>query len=202
MKVPSENDGFLSGRWQLKRDTNGAIQLFIDRDSLWFRYILDYLRSGAQTLDTLDLTRYQLQRLLEEARFFGLTKMEILVEKQLCGLPSISTNIINKSVCSLGVRITEQAESDALTCALAFLSTYGFSIVATLPGKDPGPAAGETKSEPEDDYPPALLLESAQNLSGHDKEIIKNEIRSKFTTGRRRGRHSHATVFDYVFSIC
>jgi len=77
-KYPGYFQAMFSGRYPLKKDSNGAI--FIDRDGSLFKYILNFLRDGnlPEGIPVPDL-----KRLLKEADYFQLDELMNLITQQL-----------------------------------------------------------------------------------------------------------------------
>jgi hypothetical protein len=78
--LSNENECFffrnlLSPKFQTLKDSSGNI--FIDRDGKTFRYILNYLRSGALHVTEASVPQAGLvyRELLDEAMYFGLTQL-------------------------------------------------------------------------------------------------------------------------------
>ena len=63
------------------------VPMFIDRDGTHFSYILNFLRDGGVDLPHDDLTKRQL---VQEARFYGLPKLELQLTR---GLWTVGTKI-------------------------------------------------------------------------------------------------------------
>lgn len=77
-----EKDSLLStmfgGRHALKREPDGTY--FIDRDGVNFRYILNYLRDGAASVEALPREGKLIKELKIEAKYYGLVGLEKLLQ--------------------------------------------------------------------------------------------------------------------------
>ncbi|XP_045169072.2 uncharacterized protein LOC123531853 [Mercenaria mercenaria] len=69
------------GRHAVKREPDGTY--FIDRDGVNFRYILNYLRDGTDSVEALPKEEKLIKELKIEAKYYGLTALEKLLQKIL-----------------------------------------------------------------------------------------------------------------------
>jgi len=65
-----------SGRYSLEKDASGYF--FIDRDGTAFKYILNYLRDGANSIPVMK-SPYAVQLVSREAKYYGLTRLANLL---------------------------------------------------------------------------------------------------------------------------
>ena len=70
-----------SGRHNLQREADGSF--FIDRDGTNFRFVLNYLRDGDNSVDIIPDNAKLLQELMSEAEFYKLPVLKCLLEKKL-----------------------------------------------------------------------------------------------------------------------
>lgn len=70
-----------SGKHPIHREPDGTY--FIDRDGVNFRYILNYLRDGADTVNALPREEKLLRELQIEARFYSLAELDKLLQNKL-----------------------------------------------------------------------------------------------------------------------
>jgi hypothetical protein len=80
-----------SGRHELIQDEKGAY--FLDRDGTHFRFILNYLRDGRLVDGTLPEDKLQLQELLRESDYYGLTELNWYIRAKL--MPVVSQQDIS-----------------------------------------------------------------------------------------------------------
>lgn len=66
------------GQHAMKREPDGTY--FIDRDGVNFRYILNYLRDGADSVEALPKEGKLIKELKIEAKYYGLSKLEKLLQ--------------------------------------------------------------------------------------------------------------------------
>jgi hypothetical protein len=81
-----------SGRHKLIQDKKGAY--FLDRDGTHFRFILNYLRDGRLVDGTLPEDKLQLQELLRESDYYGLTELNWYIRTKL--MPVVSQPDISR----------------------------------------------------------------------------------------------------------
>ena len=83
--LTKEKDSLLAtmfaGRHALKMERDGTY--FIDRDGVNFRYILNYLRDGADSVEALPKEQKLIKELRIEAKYYGLVTFEHLLAKLL-----------------------------------------------------------------------------------------------------------------------
>lgn len=70
-----------SGRHEIRVEQDGTV--FIDRDGTHFRHILNYLRDGGVTVDSLPRSRQVLKELRNEAVYYQLHGLVQQIEKFL-----------------------------------------------------------------------------------------------------------------------
>ena len=133
--------------------------VFIDRDGIWFRFILNYLRAGSENSFLLPLNRSELKQLFE-ARFFGLSKLTTLIETKI----SLSGR---KSFCKFSFHTQLQHHSDSVwhvfNSVLSLLSQCDFSVVGTTPNNHGELGIG-------------TLIESSQDIIDEQNQKIKLKL--------------------------
>lgn len=73
-----------SGQHALKQQPDGTY--FIDRDGVNFRYLLNYLRDGDESIQTIPNEETVLRDVLREGKYYQLSRMCTLVQKRLVTL--------------------------------------------------------------------------------------------------------------------
>lgn len=68
-----------SGRHVLQKEDDGTI--FIDRDGTHFRFILNYLRDGSVSSDTLPKNKHILRQIRNEAIYYQLHRLVQIIDK-------------------------------------------------------------------------------------------------------------------------
>lgn len=76
-----KDNRFISTSIKNDTDNSNTIELFFDRSSDYFGYLLDYLRTGYINYNIFD--RYELEELKEEAYFYEITNLIDYLEKKL-----------------------------------------------------------------------------------------------------------------------
>lgn len=85
-----------SGRHALKKQPDGTY--FIDRDGMNFRYLLNYLRDGDESIHTIPNEERVVREILHEAKHYQLTRLEKLLQGKL---EDQFTSIDTRSIASI-----------------------------------------------------------------------------------------------------